>query len=601
MNIITPALMGADATRLRGAIAAARRGPVSGAGSGIGNSKAVLLVVLTTIIISVDIMSRLEVAAQGQSPYSCLLETCLPESSCVCASPESPFLDGTPQMIAVSFSGMVSKALVDRVNVLPSILTKCFASQLSVPLSIYADPTFSDSHAVRDLYTAGHDVGIQVTSISQAATLNSFNAFNLPNSEVMSFRLAPTIEQPAATRAVLFDLGFSSELATLPSSFWPFTLDHGWPYTCDSGFCDIEAKFPGLFEIPAYDAESQTNSASEWFEHLKLTLEERLNGRRQPLVIDMGLAVGNEAYAKAFSKFLLHAADLAEVEFVKIQQIVEFMRTGEMVCIKPLELDQCMQPVLGCGRGVWSERSCSCECNPADPLNENDHGTCTDEEGRCTISMVFDPNTNVIQCPTHLSNEDASNIIVKGYSGLDIIDTSAHSTSMPSGAPAPSPLPSPTPTSGNAPPLPQPFSTADTAEVALNATEPTTRASKLPVLAPESRNKFAFNSTTAVAYPSISLNKGFVANGNGTANITSYTSGTNRSRLFVPKKSSSGSSSKSNNDITGPAVGLIVVGSILAVILTVAALSFIRQRQSNSSGARRNDATDAASSFDFNY
>lgn len=379
--------------------------------------------VIVLLLSNVSVFSVAQQSSSSSSSemfYTCDITTCSSSSACRCASPVAPFRE-PPQLIAITFAGTVSKALADRIAELPSITTKCSSV---LPFTIFADSSFSDTQVVRQLFSAGHEVGLQVTTLADAAAISvSHQRFGLPPKAMAGFTVSSSCDSPPAARKMLSDAGYSYELALLPPVFWPFTLHHGWPFGCDDGFCRSTVSLP-LLEVPT--SGRTLSSPPQWKKELQSMLLERLQGSRTPLILDLGPALASDSYADALTAFVQWATTL-DVEFVTLSQLDSYVDSGELRCPTPHEpLAECLEPIDGCARGHWAENSCMCLCEAA----------CLDADGRCTLDQL-QPNT-CLQPPTppppasNSSNGTVGSIAEARVTSRVISDDASRSVFVPS-------------------------------------------------------------------------------------------------------------------------------------------------------------------------
>ncbi|KAJ3185758.1 hypothetical protein HDU85_001117 [Gaertneriomyces sp. JEL0708] len=315
--------------------------------------------------------------AQPVASYTCDASTCkLPTCFCPTTSPPGG-LDPKkiPQFITLTFDDAINTPVLP---VIEAMVNGWKPNPNGCPHSstFFVSNQYTDYWLVQRMYAMGHEIGVHTVNhlgnppaTEIKASFEALNAFaGIPKNKLLGFR-HPFLAYNGQSFANLAGLGTFLYDSSMPydgkaSPYWPYTLDNGPVATCQSGTCDGNFKFPGLWEIPMYtllnpDGTENTSmdpnglpggnpipTKDDVVNLLRRNFEAHFNGNRTPfgIYIHAATQLSQPQRLEAFKEFIQWVQDTHydEVYWVNNQQLLSWIQ-------QPTDLARSkVSPTLGC-------------------------------------------------------------------------------------------------------------------------------------------------------------------------------------------------------------------------------------------------------------
>jgi len=277
----------------------------------------------------------------------------------------------TPQILLLTFDDTVNSDSYERVQ---RILTNHFNPNGSpIQATFFCNTDYTDFRLVEQLYSQGHEIGVHtITHTTYSNTpLDSWRmeivgcrkALSelalVPINEIVGLRVpylafnndSFQVLQEAEMRydaSIEERIDAGGELTTNISSFiWPYTFDAGNTQECITGIPPWDT-FPGLFEIPLWDAydtggwgratmDAPTSSYAEVMSLWKHNFTEHYNGNRAPFGLFLHAALAyqwlrqEEWRVDVVNDFIEWTLGHSNVWWVSVNDLVEFMLDPQTV------------------------------------------------------------------------------------------------------------------------------------------------------------------------------------------------------------------------------------------------------------------------------
>ncbi|KAJ3405330.1 hypothetical protein HDV05_006631, partial [Chytridiales sp. JEL 0842] len=213
-------------------------------------------------------------SAQG-STYSCTPANCRPADGCFCASRDPPGglnLQDVPMFVTLTLDDAVQERLYDAFNT-PFQSGYRNPNGCPLPATYFISLPYTNYHTATRLYAQGNEIALHTFNHADLAT-NTTQGVNqevvnnlitlstlagVPTREIIGFRHPflshnqNTFKAIAETRAIRYESSVTVDDRV--NGFWPFTLDHGLPFTARCPGCSPDNSQwinPGMWEIPMY-------------------------------------------------------------------------------------------------------------------------------------------------------------------------------------------------------------------------------------------------------------------------------------------------------------------------------------------------------------
>ncbi|KAI9099997.1 hypothetical protein DFS34DRAFT_517324 [Phlyctochytrium arcticum] len=197
----------------------------------------------------------------GTPNYRCDPATCqLPNCYCPSTSPPGNLtLEQTPQFVLLTYDDAVNTITFPLSN---ATTVSTNPNGCRIAATYFVSTMYTDYHLVQILEADGNEIAIHtmthpgnpdITEIEGCRkAIGAYSGVNA--SRIRGFR-APYLAFDMGSWQALTDLGLEYD-CTNPTDPrygpWPFTMDNGFPYMCETGTCDYDKRFPGLWQVPMF-------------------------------------------------------------------------------------------------------------------------------------------------------------------------------------------------------------------------------------------------------------------------------------------------------------------------------------------------------------